>query len=563
MDWLQSFNADIERQHEKRRSDSTPASATTASSSSSSSSALLSEDALESLIDLFEKDAGTITLRGDALSSEDKIDVSRFYTLAKAITSAATTLHARGRGVEAAYHYWIEKRKRLGKALIRIFQEPPPKGNTDPHVAFRPRLEGRRVSRRNPRKDDISAYQKMLMLKRDFARVLEMVDVLALREKAKRERLLLDVQIFDERLALSQTGQRLAPHAAALAAISVTNPLQSLSSSAPPTVSLLSIMRSSLPPSTWIRPEKKKASKKSSSASASSSSSKSSLPPHPSSLSSASALSSKSSSRNKLKSSSSKKDSLPPLSSASSSLSLLSSTSSSSSSSSHHHHHHHAQPYSPSYSSSSDDDFLSEDEDDRAYFHSIDHYIKRSRLSTPADSVEPAFPDEEMLPPLELITPPPGVSSVLGRCRGRVGRAGQLWIDPVLYLSVLRAGGSMAAAMAAGRGGDGMKLEPFSLTFSPPLSLHTEKDHSSATSFSPYPSSSAAPSPLNAANGAAGGGGGAVGGQAATPAAGGEGGVEYHPTPVNIQQLKEGAASVVVDFPVPTAIVQQPTVATQ
>ena len=136
----------------------------------------------EALIDLFEKDAGVITVRGELMSSDEKIDVSKFYTLARAITSAATTLHLKGKLVEAVYQYWINKRKQWGKALIRIFQEPPPKGNTDPHVAFRPRTEGRRISKRNPRKDDFSAYNKMRVLSRDFSRVMDILDVLIVKE---------------------------------------------------------------------------------------------------------------------------------------------------------------------------------------------------------------------------------------------------------------------------------------------------------------------------------------------------------------------------------------------
>ena len=507
----------------------------------------LTEDQLEALIDLFEKDAGVITLRGELMSSDEKIDVSKFYTLARAITSAATTLHLKGKLVESVYHYWINKRKQWGKALIRIFQEPPPKGNTDPHVAFRPRTEGRRISKRNPRKDDFSAYNKMRVLSRDFTRVMDILDVLITKETDKREHHLLSAQIWDERMVSSYQVQKIAASPASVAALSfatVPNPL-TLLTGVKGDVSALSLLRTTLPPSTWVKPEKKKLKK---------SSSKQSLPTHGTQLTSsasASSISSKSSHRSsKLKDlSRSKKDSLPPLSSAAPSMSTSALSTSAVSTAAQSLHR--TDVYDDFYYSS-EDELLSEDEDDRAYFQSIEQYVKRvclhdrsphstSLASTPPPSsypfqysTEAAWPDEEVLPPAELITPPPGVSAVLGRCRARTGRGGLLWIDPVLYVH----------AQAAGMGA--LKMEPMSL--SPPQLAHMG-DHTSATSFSPYPSSS--PSPSHAVSQPV----SAVSSTASPLSARSADG--WQPTPTNVQQLQHGAASMVVDVPVPVTTVVQ------
>ena len=151
-------------------------------------------------------------------------------------------------------------------------------------------------------------------------------------------------------------------------------------------------------------------------------------------------------------------------------------------------------------------------------------------------STEAAWPDDELLPPAELITPPPGVSAVLGRCRARTGRAGLLWIDPVLYVH----------AQAAGMGA--LKMEPMSL--SPPLSAHMG-DHTSATSFSPYPSSSPSPSHGGAMSQPV----SAVSSTASPMSARSMDG--WQPTPTNVQQLQHGAASMVVDVPVPVSTVAQ------
>ena len=103
------------------------------------------------MLDLFEKEAGKITttgMRAELMLPEEKI-VPAEFPLVRAILVAATTLHVRTKVVEPVYEYWSMKRMKLGKALMRQFQEAPPRGNTDPHVAFRLRTEGRRISKRN------------------------------------------------------------------------------------------------------------------------------------------------------------------------------------------------------------------------------------------------------------------------------------------------------------------------------------------------------------------------------------------------------------------------------
>jgi uncharacterized protein (DUF433 family) len=50
---------------------------------------------------------------------------------------------------EAIFQYWIKKRKKIRKALMRPYQLPPAVENSSPHIAFRPRFSGRRISTRN------------------------------------------------------------------------------------------------------------------------------------------------------------------------------------------------------------------------------------------------------------------------------------------------------------------------------------------------------------------------------------------------------------------------------
>ena len=67
-------------------------------------------------------------------------------------------------------------------------------------------------------------------------------------------------------------------------------------------------------------------------------------------------------------------------------------------------------------------------------------------------------------------------------------------------------------------------------------SLHSDMDHASATSFEPYPSAPGAGAQDGLGNGT----------EPMQPMQ-----LDYQPTPANIKELQHGAASMVVDFPVP------------
>lgn len=189
----------------------------------------ITEEEMENLMDLFEKEAGKITTTGmhaEQMNTEDKICPMAYFPLARAFLASSQSQGAKLKLplVEQVYTYWMDKRRRLGKALMRQFQEAPPRGNTDPHVAFRLRTEARRISKRNPRKDDISGYNKMQFLKRDFGKLLEIIDNVQTREQLKREGTLLSIHLFDAKLQATPWGQKLlAEQPKAAEAIAILN----------------------------------------------------------------------------------------------------------------------------------------------------------------------------------------------------------------------------------------------------------------------------------------------------------------------------------------------------
>jgi len=147
---------------------------------------MLDAETLEMLINLFEREAFVLT---------PQVNCSDEVPLSAAIAIASSRGIKSGRHVEGVYRYWIEKRKRIGKALMRQFQQPPPVEDPSPFIAFRPRQPQRRISHRNPRKNDAMAFDKIRFIQRDFKRLLDVLDVMLQRETMKRDSVSLMVEV--------------------------------------------------------------------------------------------------------------------------------------------------------------------------------------------------------------------------------------------------------------------------------------------------------------------------------------------------------------------------------
>lgn len=92
----------------------------------------------------------------------------------------------------------------LSQALSFILQVKTEKGSgsnsSDPYVAFRKRTE--KMQTRKNRKNDESSYEKMLKLRRDLSRAVTLLEMVKRREKAKREYLNLNIEVFERRLVV-------------------------------------------------------------------------------------------------------------------------------------------------------------------------------------------------------------------------------------------------------------------------------------------------------------------------------------------------------------------------
>lgn len=105
--------------------------------------------------------------------------------------------------IVAVYDYWLNKRLRLTTPLIPVVkterrdQSTNNNNSNNPYIAFRRRTE--KMQTRKNRKNDEISYEKMIKLKRDLSRSLNLLQLVRRREETKKELVKLTVDIFEKR----------------------------------------------------------------------------------------------------------------------------------------------------------------------------------------------------------------------------------------------------------------------------------------------------------------------------------------------------------------------------
>eukprot|EP00934_Nitzschia_sp_Nitz4_P000268 Nitzschia sp. Nitz4//scaffold76_size158648//47065//48882//NITZ4_002538-RA/size158648-processed-gene-0.234-mRNA-1//1//CDS//3329557821//268//frame0 len=96
------------------------------------------------------------------------------------------------------YNYWVSKRSKLKRPLLRRFWPVTATDDTNPHLVFRPR-EKEKYKLRKKRQNDLEAYRKMEQLKQDFAHVRVLCSLVRQREELFRTLVLLQREQFRQR----------------------------------------------------------------------------------------------------------------------------------------------------------------------------------------------------------------------------------------------------------------------------------------------------------------------------------------------------------------------------
>jgi enhancer of polycomb-like protein len=110
--------------------------------------------------------------------------------------------------IQEVYTYWVQKRSKLKRPLLRRFWPVTSTDDTNPHMVFRPR-EKEKYKLRKKRQNDANAYRKMKQLRDDFDNLRAVLDLVRHREELHRLHINLQVECFHQRLydAINTSGR--------------------------------------------------------------------------------------------------------------------------------------------------------------------------------------------------------------------------------------------------------------------------------------------------------------------------------------------------------------------
>lgn len=97
------------------------------------------------------------------------------------------------------YTYWVNKRSKLKRPLLRRFWPVTSTDDTNPHLVFRPR-EKEKYKLRKKRQNDKDAYLKLKQLRNDFDTLRTVLELVKAREELNRTKMQLQLDLFHQRL---------------------------------------------------------------------------------------------------------------------------------------------------------------------------------------------------------------------------------------------------------------------------------------------------------------------------------------------------------------------------
>lgn len=158
---------------------------------------LLSEE-LELMIDIMEKATGFETII--TVNEAEKAIVKKIPNLLQTFpTRARSGIIAFKHVVQDVYSYWVQKRSKLKRPLLRRFWPVTASDDTNPHLVFRPR-EKEKYKLRKKRQNDMDAFRKMKQLRKDFEKLRVLMELVTQREKLNRMMILAQNERFDQQI---------------------------------------------------------------------------------------------------------------------------------------------------------------------------------------------------------------------------------------------------------------------------------------------------------------------------------------------------------------------------
>lgn len=99
--------------------------------------------------------------------------------------------------IERVYNYWVQKRCKLKKPLLRKYWPVTSIHDTNPHMVFRPR-DKEKYKLRKKRQNDMDAFRKMQLLRKDMERLRSILDLVIRRERLLAKVVDIREEIFEQ-----------------------------------------------------------------------------------------------------------------------------------------------------------------------------------------------------------------------------------------------------------------------------------------------------------------------------------------------------------------------------
>ena len=154
-------------------------------------------DTLEHMLDLLEKATGFDAII--TLHQAEKLLLSKLPELLEMFPIAGRGVVTLKQVFHDVYTYWVSKRSKLKRPLLRQYWPVTSTDDTNPHLVFRPR-EKEKYKLRKKRQNDMEAFQKMKQLRNDFDNLRAVLDLVRRREEIYRTHVQLQIELFQQRL---------------------------------------------------------------------------------------------------------------------------------------------------------------------------------------------------------------------------------------------------------------------------------------------------------------------------------------------------------------------------
>lgn len=166
---------------------------------------ILSLVTFERMIDILEKATGFDTII--TLHQAERLVLGKIPSLLRVFPSSHVNKGEQKKKdivtvktvVDSVYNYWVQKRSKLKKPLLRKFWPVTATNDTNPHQVFRPR-EKEKYKLRKKRQNDLDAYKKIKQLKADFQKARVLLELIKRREVLNKCVLDMQNDWFDQRI---------------------------------------------------------------------------------------------------------------------------------------------------------------------------------------------------------------------------------------------------------------------------------------------------------------------------------------------------------------------------